>query len=321
MAIPVTGRQRIKKAVEVLQADGVVAIPTETVYGLAANIYSKKAIAKIYRIKKRPRTNPLIVHVASLEMAKELVTSFPRTARKLVSQFWPGPLTLILPKSRKVGHWLTAGGNTVGIRMPDHPLTLQLIKEAGMPLAAPSANPFTYISPVTARQVRNMLGDKVDYILDGGRCKKGIESTIVAVRSNRVTLLRTGAITEEQIEKALGRPLQKKTTRKTAYPGMFRKHYSPHTPLWLTEDVYEAMTTLSKKKVALLSFQKKYALPRKIKQLQLSRTGDMKEAAANLYDHLHRLDRGGFDYIISEKAPDEGLGKAINERLKKAASP
>lgn len=313
-----TGRS-VKKAAAILQAGGVVAIPTETVYGLAGNIYSKKAISKIYSTKKRPRSNPLIVHVASVDMAKQLVTSFPMAAMKLARKFWPGPLTIILPKNKNVGDWLTADENTVGIRIPNHPLTLRLIEVTGLPLAAPSANPFTYISPVTAQQVEKMLGSKVDYILDGGRSRKGIESTIVEVRGNAVRLLRSGAITDLQIEKALGHPLQRNKSVKTAYPGMFKKHYSPHTPLILTSDVISIVNKCKNKKIAILSFQKKYALPITIMQIQLSKKGDTEEAASNLYDSLHRLDQGDYDLIVAEKAPVYGLGKAINERLQKAA--
>lgn len=318
MAIAKTGKS-INRAATILQAEGVVAIPTETVYGLAGNIFSRKAIAKIYSIKKRPRTNPLIVHVASIDMVRELVASFPQPALKLAKKFWPGPLTIILPKSRNVGHWLTANTDTVGIRMPDHPHALQLISRCGFPLAAPSANPFKYISPVTAKQVEKMLGAKVDYILDGGRCSKGIESTIVAFEGTKAVILRAGAISEEQITKTLGSSLLKRSAKKTAHPGMFKKHYSPHTSLMLVDDVLSAVKNIKEKKVAILSFKKKYRLPDGLKQVQLSKKGDMYEAAANLYNALHQLDNGSYDVIIAERVPEKGLGKAINERLQKAA--
>lgn len=314
-----TGKN-IKKAASILKTEGIVAIPTETVYGLAANIFSKKAVNKIYKIKNRPKSNPLIVHVESIDKAKELVKSFPVTATLLAENFWPGPLTLILPKNNNVGPWITAGENTVAIRIPKHSLTLKLLKQTGFPLAAPSANPFKYISPVTAAQVKKMLGDKIEYILDGGKCKKGIESTIVEVKGDKVNLLRSGAITAEQIEKVLGYSLTNTGKKTRSHPGMFKKHYSPHTPLLVTTDVMKSYFENKGKKVAVISFQRKYPLPRNIIQIILNKQGIMEKAAANLYDSLHRLDSGQYDLIIAEKAPELGIGKAINERLKKASA-
>lgn len=316
--LPITGKD-IARAATVLEADGVVAIPTETVYGLAGNIFSRKAIDKIYSIKKRPRSNPLIVHVSSVRKAKELVKSFPATAELLARNFWPGPLTMVLPKKKIVGDWLTAKENTVAIRIPDHPITLKLLRRLHFPLAAPSANPFKYISPVSAKQVKKMLGNKVVYILDGGRSKRGIESTIVSFEKDGVKILRPGAITEEQLEKVLQEPLLKSVKKKSAHPGMFKKHYSPHTPLFFTDDVLKFVGNKKQDNVAVLSFCKKHKLPHDVKQIVLSKKGLFEEAAANLYDALHQLDNGKFKLIIAEKAPDTGLGKAINERLKKAS--
>lgn len=316
-AEPACGRS-VLRAAEVLREGGVVAIPTETVYGLAGNIFDEKAIRAIYRIKKRPSSNPLIVHVAGLEQARELVTRMPPAAEKLARAFWPGPLTLILPKKKKVPGWVTAGQDTVGLRVPDHPLTLRLLRTLDFPLAAPSANPFTYISPVTADQVARMLGKQTGYILDGGRCRAGIESTIVSFEKGKARILRPGAIPEEAIKKVVGTAGSPgKKPADILHPGMYKKHYSPRTPLLLTRDVETAWKTRAKGRTVLLAYGRKYPFAPPGSQRWLGRTPAM--VARRLYDVLHQLDREGYDLIIAPELPEIDLGRAVNDRLRKAA--
>lgn len=309
----------IKEAVRWLEAGETVAIPTETVYGLAAVIFNEEAIHKVYAVKVRPVSNPLIVHVAGIEKAKELTVDFPPAAEQLARAFWPGPLTLVLPKNEMVPDSITAGQPTVAIRVPDHPLTLQLLEELNKPLAAPSANPFNYISPVTALQVDQMLGNKIPYILDGGRCQRGIESTIVAFENNKVKILRPGAVTAAAIEKVLQQEVLQKKETNIAHPGMFKQHYSPLTPMMLVDEVTPSLIKGKKGKVALLLFDKYSPLASENDQLLLSANSDLDEAAWNLYDCLHQLDAGGYDLIIAQNMPQEGIGAAINDRLTKAA--
>lgn len=312
----------IEKAVYWLEKGEVVAIPTETVYGLAGNIYNEAAIAKIYAAKARPRTNPLIVHVADMEAAEALVTEFSPVARELATAFWPGPLTMIFSKKETVPDGITAGENTVAIRIPDHPLTLQLLKATGFPLAAPSANPYNYISPVTAAQVNDMLGDKIPYILDGGRCSKGIESTILAVQpGGLVQLLRPGALNANQIEEKINTTVGQKTKESPAHAGMSKVHYSPRTPLYLFGTGTEPVPLGTGEKTAYLFFnEKRPGIPEDC-QWVLSPNGDPAEAAWNLYDSLYKLDQAGFGSIMAELLPETGAGLAVNDRLRKAAQP
>lgn len=312
----------IEKAVYWLEKGEVVGIPTETVYGLAGNIYNEAAIAKIYAAKARPRTNPLIVHVADIDAAVALVKEFPPIAHELATAFWPGPLTMIFPKKETVPAGITAGENTVAIRIPDHPLTLALLKASGFPLAAPSANPYNYISPVTAAQVNDMLGDKIPYILDGGRCSKGIESTILAVQPDgQVHLLRPGALNVNQIEERINTTLGQKTKESPAHAGMSKVHYSPRTPLYLFSTGADPVKQSSFGKTAYLFFNGKRAGIPEDCQWVLSPNGEPAEAAWNLYDSLYKLDQAGFGSIMAELLPETDAGVAVNDRLRKAAQP
>ncbi|MFM2139332.1 MAG: hypothetical protein RJA57_1639 [Bacteroidota bacterium] len=309
-----------KEAARRLTMGDVVAIPTETVYGLAADIRCPDALHAIYRIKGRPQHNPLIVHCGSLEQAAQWVRSFPLSARKLAEHFWPGPLTLVLPRTDSVSDIVTAGQDTVAIRVPDHPLTLTLLQESGLALAAPSANPSNYISPVTAQQVDHMLGDRIGYILDGGRCTAGIESTIVAFDGEQPRLLRPGPIGPEAVEAVTGLSVLEKEGDALAHPGMFKKHYSPRTPLILVDDVKEAVLRDRDRRLGLLLYRHRSDLVPDADQIVLSPEGDLEEAARNLYDALHRLDAGGYSLILAEKIPGEGIARAVNDRLVKAAA-
>ncbi|HRE37570.1 MAG TPA: L-threonylcarbamoyladenylate synthase [Chitinophagaceae bacterium] len=309
----------VQLAAEWLRKGEVVAIPTETVYGLAGNAYNVDAIQKIYDVKNRPLSNPLIVHALNIQQVKSLVKEFYAEAEILAKSFWPGPLTMILPKAAIIPDIVTAGQQTVAVRVPSHPLTLELLSLLEFPLAAPSANKFNYISPVTAEAVSEMLGNEVPYILDGGRCQKGIESTIVSFVEKQIKILRHGAITEEQIESVLQKPMSEQKSSGHLHPGMFKKHYSPKTPLWLMNRNSDFTRLRFQKNIAAICFTENFPSVPVKEKIMLSNSGDLEEAAQHLYSVLYELDKGNFDLIIAEKMPDAGLGKAMNERLIKAA--
>ena len=236
----------IIKVSSLLQQGQVVAIPTETVYGLAANAFDDKAVAQIFEIKKRPLFNPLIVHIKSIDYLNNIAVNIPPIAYQLAQQFWPGALTLVLEKKSNIPDIVTSGKNTVGIRVPSHPIALALLEGLDFPLAAPSANPFGYISPTTSEHVRKQLGDKIPYILEGGSCEKGIESTIVGFENNKPILYRVGAISKEEIEKCIG-ILETKNTASASpqAPGMINKHYSPKTKFIVSENIFICWNNLS----------------------------------------------------------------------------
>ncbi len=307
----------IRVAAQAIRAGEIVAFPTETVYGLGADVFNPVACAKIFEAKQRPQFDPLIVHVENPNQAEILFSEIPPQAKLLMAKFWPGPLTLVLPKRPEVPHIVTAGLDTVAVRMPSHKVALALIKAAGTPIAAPSANPFGYLSPTTAEHVRSQLGDRVAIILNGGRSQIGVESTILKVGDPPV-LLRPGGLPLEEIEREIGKvTIANPVASAPEAPGQLKSHYSPRTPLVIAGDPVEIPRD---KKVGYLSF-KKPDHKLLVDRLQyLSTTGDMREAAANLFDCLHRLDEAGVDVIIAERVPEEGLGRAIMNRLQKAAS-
>ena len=311
---------QIDEAARRLQAGGLIALPTETVYGLGADALNPRAVARIFEVKQRPFFDPLIVHVPDVESVKPLVTDFPATAMELAGRFWPGPLTLVLPKNSIVPDIVTAGLPTVAIRVPSHPVARALLRAAGCPVAAPSANPFGRISPTTAEHVRDQLGDQVDLILDGGPCRVGVESTVVSVVDSPPVLLRHGGVTIEQLVAVIG---EVATVSKTGddgpqqAPGMLLKHYSPETPLSVADDV---SSTPPSHDVGVLAFQHGPPSPGFGAVEILSATGDPTEAAANLFAALRRLDASGVRLILAEPAPDHGLGRAINDRLRRAAA-
>jgi L-threonylcarbamoyladenylate synthase len=292
----------IKEAAERIRAGELVAFPTETVYGLGANALDAAAVAKIYELKGRPPTSPLIVHVASIEMARTLVIEWPPEAEQLGRKYWPGPLTLVLPKTSAIPDIVTAGLPTVGIRVPNHPLALALIREAGVPLAAPSANRFTGLSPTTAKHVREAFGDAVP-VLDGGPCQVGIESTVVGIASGHLTLLRPGMISIEDVE------LASTPSADAAHPapGMHHRHYSPHTPLVLsnTPDPRGAYLWINRPANAARS-------------MQMPSTPEL--YAAQLYSVLHDLDREAWPVISVEPPPSTVEWAAVLDRLQRASS-
>ncbi len=309
------------EAIGFLKSGKVVAIPTETVYGLAGNALEPNVVDKIFQIKGRPKRNPLIIHVRSLDAAKDYVQEWPEWAHILTQAFWPGPLTILLRKSSLVSDLITAGSDRVAIRIPAHPMALDVLNQIEFPLAAPSANPFTYISPTTANHVFKQLGGKIPYILDGGPCKRGLESSIVGMENNQLYIYREGSIEFELIEKLVG-PLQFKTPNKTKLdaPGMLAKHYSPKTKLVLTQNALKSSEAFVDKKIGLLVFSADHPAILKFPYLELSKTGILEEAAENLYAALHTLDQMNLDLIIAEILPDEGMGRAINDRLRRAAT-
>jgi L-threonylcarbamoyladenylate synthase len=310
------------RAADILRHGGVVAFPTETVYGLGAAVFDVKAVARIFEIKQRPRFDPLIVHVSGPEQLPLLVEKVPALAQALIDRFWPGPLTLVLPRTSAVPDLVTAGLPTVAVRMPRHPVALGLIDRAGTPVAAPSANPFGHTSPTTAQHVHDQLAGKVDLVFDGGPCSVGVESTIVSLASDAPVLLRPGGLSIEDIEAVVG-PLgkaQDRNSRAVAAPGMLPRHYAPRTPLKLM-DRGEARRPDSGVRTGLLAFRTAPCSMSFAAVEVLSAEGDLREAAANLFGAMRRLDARGLDCIVAEPVPDSGLGRAINDRLRRSAAP
>ena len=310
----------IQDAIDTLNANDIVAIPTETVYGLAGSIYSDEAIIKIFQLKRRPLFNPLIVHLSSVDRLHDVVLNVPDVAQRLAEKFWPGPLTLILDKKPHISDLVTAGKSTVGVRVPNHPLTLELLEKLDFPIAAPSANPFTRISPTRADHVDQYFGDELSYVLEGGECLRGIESTIVGFPDGEPVIYRLGSISVEQIEEVVGQPIliADKKEKAPDAPGMLSKHYSPRTKTILVDNVVKALNAYSEKRIGVLSFQNIYSDKDIEINIVLSKKGDLSEATSNLYASLHELDEKDLDIIIAERLPDEGLGRSINDRLSRA---
>jgi L-threonylcarbamoyladenylate synthase len=292
----------IKEAAGRICVGEVVAFPTETVYGLGANALNPAAVAKIYELKGRPASSPLIVHVDSIEMARDLVAEWPPEAEQLARRYWPGPLTLVLPKKPKIPDIVTASLPTVGLRVPNHTMALALIRAAAVPLAAPSANRFMGLSPTTAEHVREAFGDAVP-VLDGGPCQVGIESTVVSITAGKITLLRPGMISLEEVEQAGNLPLD------TAHPapGMHPRHYSPRTPLVLSND--------PDARGAYIWTRQRGPAARSVQM-----PSDPEAYAARLYSVLHELDREGWPVISVEPPPDRIEWAAVRDRLQRAAA-
>ncbi|HMW40269.1 MAG: threonylcarbamoyl-AMP synthase [Saprospiraceae bacterium] len=311
-------------AAGLLQKEQVVAIPTETVYGLAGNAMNEDVVRNIFKIKKRPFNNPLIIHVANKEQARSLVEDWPSWANDLTASFWPGPLTVLLPKVTKVSGLLTAGSDRVAIRIPSHHMCLELLNALDFPLAAPSANPFMYISPTKAQHVYHQLHGTIPYILDGGSCQSGLESTIIGEENGRLVLYRLGVIDLKRIEQKVGHVEIKNTIGHSSLPasapGMLDKHYSPGTPMKLTSNFLEELSTKPEKKIGFLCWKKNEILSDFGPCVILSGGEDLMEAARNLYAGLYELDQMGLDLILAERVPDQGAGIAINDRLQRAAA-
>jgi L-threonylcarbamoyladenylate synthase len=309
--------KNIVLAADLLQKGEIVAIPTETVYGLAGNALDSEAVIRIYEAKQRPRFNPLIIHFSSLKAAEKYVKAVPSEIMALAAKFSPGPLSYLLPKTSLVPDLVTAGSDKVVIRIPSHPMTLELLKLLDFPLAAPSANPFGYISPVTADHVNAGLKGKIPYILDGGICAVGLESTIVGVEGDDIIIHRLGGITVDDIRSVSGKtPKFSLSHKKPDTPGQLKSHYAPTKPL-LIGDVDGLLNANPGKKIAVISFIKKYNA---YLSKALSLSGNLHEAASNLFTTLRELDRSDAEIIFAEVFPNEGIGMAINDRLSRAAS-
>jgi L-threonylcarbamoyladenylate synthase len=303
-----------------LRRGELVAVPTETVYGLAANALDPRACRAIFRAKGRPSTDPLIVHLHSLGDWERLCRP-NEPAVRLAQAFWPGPLTMVLPRTAAVPDVVTAGRDSVAIRMPAHPLFLRLLRLAGVPLAAPSANPFGYVSPTTAEHVAASLGGRIRHILQGGAARIGLESTIIDLRdARRPKLLRPGAVTREALERVLGRRIAVPGRRPGSQgaqvaPGLLKRHYSPRTPVRLHRTLKDIPP--ASEAVIFISGEGR---PRRRNVFWLDAKGDLKGAARRLFATLRRADDGGFQRIHAELAPAGGIGDAINDRLRRAAA-
>ena len=310
----------IHKAIGILQQDGLVAIPTETVYGLAGNAISEEAVVRIFEVKNRPVFDPLIVHVASIEQVEEMVVNVPSQAKELAARFWPGPLTLLLRKQAIIPDIVTSGLNTVAIRIPDHPITLELLRNLGFPLAAPSANPFGYVSPTTVKHVNDQLGNKIPYILDGGDCHVGIESTIIGFHNEGAEIYRLGGIPVEDIESVVGKVnVRHHSSSRPAAPGLLESHYAPAKKVKL-EEISDLDITKKPEKIGLIRFMNLHpGIPEK-NQIILSGKGDLIEAAKNLFSALRKMDEMDVQFVVAEPLPEIGLGRAINDRLRRAAA-
>lgn len=307
----------IHKAAEYLNQGRVVGIPTETVYGLAANALNTDAVADIFRIKNRPDFDPLIVHIADKSQVVLYASQFPQKAKMLADAFWPGPLTLVLPKREIIPFSVTSGLDTVALRVPRHDLTLELLKMLSFPLAAPSANPFGYISPTTAQHVADQLGDFIPYILDGGPCSVGVESTIVGFNESLSPVIyRKGMITQEMIEAVVGKTeVLTHSYSNPQAPGMLSSHYAPRTPLKILDKGF----VIPENNAGFLGFDAFHPqIPQK-NQILTAPSGDIYEAARNLYASLRLLDELGLEVIYCNLISGIPAAEALNDRLKRAS--
>jgi len=311
----VIGPELLARAAAILRAGGLVAFPTETVYGLGANALDVRAVDRVFEVKERPPTSPLIIHVSSVEMARSLAREWPESAAKLAEVFWPGPLTLVVPAHPRIPENVTAGLSTVGLRQPDHPIAAALIREAGVPIAAPSANRFSGLSPTTAEHVLKSLGDRIDLILDGGPTRVGIESTVLSLVGARPQLLRPGIVSRDEIEAVIGEIVERAEDLELEgahpAPGLHPRHYSPLTPLFLVDG--DRLPARGRGAYLWLA----QPLPAGFSQQM---PADAAGYAAILYDTLHRLDERGFDWIAVERPPQWPEWAAIQDRLERAST-
>lgn len=305
----------VERAVSILQEGGLVAFPTETVYGLGADALNARAVARIFELKRRPHFDPLIIHISSKEWVDRYTKNVSPHAERLMDRFWPGPLTIILEKESLIPDIVTSGLATVAVRMPSHPVALDLIARLGRPVAAPSANPFGYVSPTKAAHVARMFSGRLPVVLDGGSASFGLESTIISVRDGRLILHRHGAVSLEELVEAVGEVEEKGADGAIDSPGQLPYHYAPHKPLKIVRAPEEITTPDS----SFLTFRTPSAKPLSRHVRTLSPGGDLREAAAHFFSFLIELDRDDVDIIFAERIPEEGLGKAMMERLKKAA--
>ncbi len=310
-------KYNIARAAELIKNGELVSFPTETVYGLGADTFNKEAVARIFEVKQRPYFDPVIVHVSDKSKVSILAKKLDAAAQKLINTFWPGPLTVILEKHESVPDIVTAGLSTVGIRMPDHPVALELIKTAGTPVAAPSANRFGSLSPTTPVHVLNQLGTCCSMILDGGNSSIGVESTIVKTGERETHILRPGGISVEEIREAIGEVTITDKPGSVEAPGQMPWHYAPSIPVMIAE-TFESIDP-NRTDAGYLLFKKPDSWHPEERTEILSPVGNLREAAANLFSCLHRLDSMNIKIIIAEPVPETGLGLAIMDRLRKAS--
>ncbi len=320
--VDVSTPEAIGQAADIIRAGGLVAFPTETVYGLGADACNPTSVARIFEAKQRPAFDPLIVHVADLNSASLYGNLSGEAALRLAEAFWPGPLTLVVPKTPRVPPIVTAGLDTVALRVPAHPAALALIQASGRAIAAPSANPFGYVSPTRAQHVAEQLGDHVDLILDGGDCPVGVESTILALTATRPAILRLGGVPLEQVEKILG-PVERFTgsASRPQAPGQLARHYATRTPLAILQQDQHNPAILPGERVGLITLRVPQHPQRFAAVEVLSESGDLREAAANLFAALRRLDSLGLDRLVAVPVPERDLGMAIMDRLRRCAVP
>ncbi len=318
MRIAKTGTD-IFEAARLIKEGQLVAIPTETVYGLAANALNEDAVLKVFEAKNRPFFDPLIIHLADLQAVQDYAEFNDRRLRLLAENFWPGPLTLLLPKKKVIPDLVTSGLPQVAVRVPQHKLTLQLLSVLKLPLAAPSANPFGYVSPTEASHVEKQLGGKINFILDGGPCTVGLESTIVGVEEGNVCVYRLGGLPLEEIEKHVGKLIHKiNSSSNPKAPGQLKNHYAPNKPL-VIGDLPSLLNDHKGKKLAVITFGNERLNSSDLIVYNLSEKEDLKEAAISLFKCLRLADESEAEIVLCSKVPDEGLGKAINDRLRRAA--
>jgi L-threonylcarbamoyladenylate synthase len=310
----------INHAVALLKAGQLVAIPTETVYGLAGNALDLSAVSLIFKVKNRPSFDPLIIHLPAFSAVSPYVKAIPEAAASLATAFMPGPLTLLLEKSEQVPDIVTAGSALVAVRIPAHPMAQQLLSRLDFPLSAPSANPFGYISPTTAAHVDEQLGSLIPYILDGGPCEIGLESTIVGFPEGKPTVYRKGGIAVEALEGVVG-PVEVRahSSSNPQAPGMLKSHYAPRTPMVLGNPE-DFIAKYRIEEIGCIRFQNAFSGVPEAQQLILSPSGDDQEAARRLFAGMRRLDSQPLSVIVAELLPEEGLGRAINDRLRRAAA-
>jgi L-threonylcarbamoyladenylate synthase len=312
----------LKRAVEILQRGGVIALPTETVYGLAANAEDELAVRRIFAIKGRPATHPLIIHLAGVEALPDWASYIPQEALRLADAFWPGPLTLVLPRTPRATDAVTGGQDTVALRVPAHPVALAVLRALGGGLAAPSANRFGRVSPTTAAHVGQDLGDEVDLVVDGGPCTVGVESTIVDLSSGPPVILRPGGLPAEELERVLGYPVPVRTASTVRVSGSLASHYAPRVGVVLVEPS-EAVSRAESLRLQGLQVgvlgPASLVLPRDFVRFEIPE--DAAGAARLLYLRLREADVAGLDVLVACLPPAQGLGLAVRDRLSRAAAP
>lgn len=311
--------KNIHFAAKLIQQGEAVAFPTETVYGLGANALNPKAVVKIFEIKKRPKFNPLIIHIANKESITEFAKHIDERAIELINKFWPGPLTLVLQKKKIIPDLVTAGNDTVAIRMPNNKIALKLIEFSDCPIAAPSANSFGLLSPTDALHVEKQIGERVKLILDGGKSSVGVESTIISFATKTPVVLRYGGLAIDKIEKVIGKISTDISNKaKPNSPGQLRYHYAPKIPIAFLNQ--ENLKNFADKKIGALFFEKNNYDYKFELQKFLSKRGNLDEAAVNFFKMLHELESENIDVILAEKVPLHGIGFAIMDRLQRAVN-